>query len=147
MGEVERVPEPLDVGPVVLRVLVTGEVVVGGQVDHGADGPALADRLEDLGQLGPLADVDLMPDDVRVDRGPAPGLRPACDALDLVVVLELVQEVAPHEPGGARHDQPGERHRQARTRAASPSMETVKTRSGLGGGPATTRPSSSNVPS
>ncbi len=98
--QVEDVAQPLDVGSPVLRVLVAGEVVVGGEVDQQLGAALVADLVEERGEPLAVADVDLVPDDVRMDRRTALALRPPPHRHDLVAFLDRVEEVAADEPRG-----------------------------------------------
>ncbi len=147
-GEVERVPQALDVRPPVLGVLLAGEVVVCGEVDDGVGASEDADHPEDFGEGLALADVDLEPGDVRVHGRSATDLRPAGDPEDPVLPGEGLEQVPADESGCPREDERGESHRRLRSDEEERSVDPAgRVGSGFGGGPSFGRPSASNFPS
>ena len=110
LGELEDVAQPLDVGSPVLGVLLPGEIVVGGQVQQHVRAAARRDPLEHAREGFAFADVDLRPGDVGVHRCAAVALRTAPEADDPIALLDLLEEVAADEAGGARNDDAGKRH-------------------------------------
>ncbi len=128
--------QPLHVGAPVLAVVLPGEVVVGGEVDEPVGAPGPLDLLEDRGDGRPVADVRLVPGDVRVHRGPGAGLGAAGEADDAMVLLQLLEQVTPDEAGGPGDDEAREGHGSPTTTASSVSSKWTDRR-GRFGGPAT----------
>ncbi len=93
-----------------------------------------------------VADVDLVPLDVRVHGRARARLAAPRHADDAVVLLQGLEQVAAHEARGAGDDEPWCAHRSP-TSAAPPSTTTGTARSGRSGGPATGLPAASNQPS
>jgi len=103
----EHVAQAVEVGPLVLRMVLTSEVVVGGQVDDRVDLVSIgmdiiADRLESVF----VADVELVPAYVGVLGNTALGLRAQVDCDQLVLGFEQIEDAPSQKPRGTRdHDQ------------------------------------------
>ena len=86
----------------ILGVIFTAEVVVGGQVNYGMEFVAVLDLAADRFEGVLVADVELMPADVGVLRNTALGLRAQIDGDQPVLRFEQIENTPPQKSGGSR---------------------------------------------
>ena len=91
-------------------MFLAGEIIVGCQMDDVVGAAPFLDRRKGLGDQVLVADVNLEPSDVVVDRRTAPFLGSASQRNDLEVILETVKNVPADKSRCAGDNKSRERH-------------------------------------
>ena len=102
----QNIAQSLHIGAIILRMVLPGKIVMGGQVQDNIRSTFGIYFLEHTFQCLGVSDIHLEPRDVFMDRGAAPYLGTASQGKDPVIVLEGIQQMAADEPGGSSNDNP-----------------------------------------